>query len=532
MLKALFKKQFFEINSWLIQDRKTGKRRSGTGIALYLVLYIVLFAFLGGMFFLMSLGMCVPLSEAGLDWLYFVMTGIVAIFFGVFGSVFNTYASLYCAKDNEFLLAMPIPPYAILAVRLFGVWIWSFIYEALVFIPSLIAYWVFCSPTVYAVIFGIVVMLVISVLVLTLSCILGWVVAKISAKLKNKSFITVIISLIFFGVYYIICFRATEIVESLIANADAIGEKLKSIYPIYVMGRACVGDALSALIFTLIVLVLFAVVYFVLSHSFIKITTYNKGETKKKYKEKQEKAKSSAGALLFKESRRFFSSATYMLNCALGTVLLPVVAILAVINKDRITAVLDVFSDMGVFSDLAVLIGCGVMCIIASMNDITAPSVSLEGKNLWILQSLPVSPWDVLKAKLKLHIIISEIPVLLCSAAMIFILRPGILLSVLLVVIPAMFVCLSAMFGLCLNLKSPNLKWTSESIPVKQSLPVAVSLFGGWAFVLILGGIYFLLGRFLAVQTYLIICAAIIILASACLFVWLKNKGSKIFANL
>ena len=38
------------------------------------------------------------------------------------------------------------------------------------------------------------------------------------------------------------------------------------------------------------------------------------------------------------------------------------------------------------------------------MNLLTPPSVSLEGKTLWLLQSLPVTPWQALRAKLDLHL--------------------------------------------------------------------------------------------------------------------------------
>ena len=35
---------------------------------------------------------------------------------------------------------------------------------------------------------------------------------------------------------------------------------------------------------------------------------------------------------------------------------------------------------------------CVLLCGLASMNLMTAPSVSLEGKSLWLMQSLPVEP--------------------------------------------------------------------------------------------------------------------------------------------
>ncbi len=58
-------------------------------------------------------GAALPL---GYGWLYYALMGLLALAFGVFGSVFSTYAGLYQAKDNELLLSMPIPPRRILLV--------------------------------------------------------------------------------------------------------------------------------------------------------------------------------------------------------------------------------------------------------------------------------------------------------------------------------------------------------------------------------------------------------------------------------
>ena len=36
------------------------------------------------------------------------LMGLLAVFLGAFGSVFNTYSGLYLAKDNDLLLSMPM----------------------------------------------------------------------------------------------------------------------------------------------------------------------------------------------------------------------------------------------------------------------------------------------------------------------------------------------------------------------------------------------------------------------------------------
>lgn len=43
------------------------------------------------------------------------------------------------------------------------------------------------------------------------------------------------------------------------------------------------------------------------------------------------------------------------------------------------------------------LLLCVVLCGFASMNFMTAPSISLEGISLWLLQSLPIDTIDTWK---------------------------------------------------------------------------------------------------------------------------------------
>lgn len=114
MFWALVKKQLAEIWS---KNRKTknGKKPRSSGVTI--ALFSVLFFFLAVMFFFMSMGLFFALGEVGLESLYFCLVSVLAVALGVFGSVFNTYSSLYLARDNESLLAMPIPPIYIIASR-------------------------------------------------------------------------------------------------------------------------------------------------------------------------------------------------------------------------------------------------------------------------------------------------------------------------------------------------------------------------------------------------------------------------------
>ncbi len=91
MLKTLFKKQFAEINSWLIVNKKSGERRSTSSMLLFGLIYAFALASIGFMFFTFAGVLCGPLAELNMSWLYFALMGIMSVLLGVFGSVFNTY---------------------------------------------------------------------------------------------------------------------------------------------------------------------------------------------------------------------------------------------------------------------------------------------------------------------------------------------------------------------------------------------------------------------------------------------------------
>lgn len=198
MLKTLLKKQMAEIFRNYFYDPKKNKMRSRGATIAYIALYVLLMAgVLGGMFALLAVGICAPMAAAGVGWLYYLVMGLIAVLLGAFGSVFSTYSSLYLSKDNDLLLSMPVPVRYVMASRLLGVYLLGLMYSGVATVPAVIVYWIVAPVTAGTIIGGVLTVLLVSVIVMVLSCLLGWVVARISLKLKNKSFVTVILSLAF-----------------------------------------------------------------------------------------------------------------------------------------------------------------------------------------------------------------------------------------------------------------------------------------------------------------------------------------------
>lgn len=534
MLGILLKKQVTEAFRSFFYDAKKNRNRPKIQIILLFTLFaLLMFGFLGGAFGVMAYYMCPPLIEADVGWLYFIVFSLFAIVFGAFGSVFNTYSGLYLSKDNDLLLSMPIPVKYIIISRLLNVYLLGLMYSGLIIFPAIVIYWVFAKITFANFIGGLALIFIISLIVLILSCSLGWVVARISLRLKNKSFFVVIISLLGFAFYYFLYFQANEVVEDLLENAATYGQNIKgSAYFLYMFGRIGEGDWLSLLIYLVGVLAVTALVFMILSFNFIKIATTVGASKKVVYKEKLNKQKPVFITVLNKEFKRFFSSALYMLNCGMGilfTIILGVVVIF--FGKDVVASIEPHLLE---FPGLFVAIICAFLFSLASMNDIAAPSISLEGKTIWIYQSLPIKPKIILHAKAMVQIILTTIPMLVAIIPIVVVINTSILNKILIGVIALIYVVFSSYSSLFLGLRFANLSWTNEMMPIKQGAAVTISIFGGWGLAIVFLGLYFLFSYFLGLNIAIYLIIFIVIFAALTILIihYLNHRGSERFAQL
>ena len=532
MLRVLLKKQISEVFRSYFYDAKKNRMRSKAAIAGWIIFFLVIMVgVLGGLFTVLSLSLCGVLSMAGMGWLYFLLMGMIAIVLGAFGSVFNTYSGLYLAKDNDLLLSMPIPVRTIIASRLMNVYLMGTMYSATVLLPTVIVYWIVNGLTAGKLVCGLLFMLMVTVIVLLLSCVLGWVVAKISLKLKNKSFITVLISLLFIGAYYFFYFKASGFVSVFLQNAETYGSRIKgAAYGLYLFGRMGEGSWAAAGICTAVTAIIAFLVWRILSRSFLKIATSSGATEKRRYVEKQTKEKSAFAALLAKEFGRFTASSSYMLNCGLGILLIPASGVLLLLKgRELCEAVESVLS--GRPGSAAVLL-CTMLCMLACMNDMAAPSVSLEGKSIWIPQSLPVEPKTVLRAKTVLQLLLTEIPLLFAAVCAAIALPGSFGLKILLVLTSLVTGTFIALFDSTIGVGMPILNWTDETAPIKQGGAVTLALLGGWGLVVIPGVLYLIIGWRLGAMTYMILWTVLLAAVSLLLLRRLDTKGAAAFRTL
>ena len=517
MLSALLKKQLQEIFRSYFYNAKQGKARSRVSTVGYFAFFAVLMVgVLGGMFTYLAHSLCAPFAAAEMEWLYFTIMAMVAIVLGAFGSVFNTYSSLYLAK--------PIPVRTILLSRLLSVYLMGLLYSGVVLLPAMIVYWVTVSAAPAALAGGLLLFVLVTIFVLTLSCALGWVVARVSLKLKHRSITVVLTSLLFLGAYYFVYFKAQSFLSELVTNAAYYGAQIRGkAYPLYLIGRAGAGDGPAMAVVTAVVLVLFVL----LSRSFLRIATASGSTVRRVYREKTAVQRGAGTALLARELRHFGGNPSYMLNCGLGILLLPLGGTALLWKRD----LLDVLQPMVGGQGIALIL-CALVCLLASMNLMAAPSVSLEGRTIWLVQSLPVRPWQVLRAKLQLQLVLTAVPALIAAVCAAVAAARPVGETLLLLAVPLGYVLLLALFGLFAGLKLPNLTWTNEITPIKQGGSVMLALFGGFVYAGLLPLAYFLGADALGLSACLGIYLGLTLALAAVLYVWLRRRGAAVFAAL
>ena len=220
-----------------------------------------------------------------------------------------------------------------------------------------------------------------------------------------------------------------------------------------------------------------------------------------------------------------------MLNCGLGVIALPIVGVVMLFKRNDILDFMNMISGSEREGMLIVLV-VTALSLLASMNDMVVPSVSLEGKNIWIAQSLPMDLWQMLRAKLSVQLLLTIVPLIVCEICFAIVLPSHGIETILGMIVPIVFAIFLTLFGLFLGLQMPNLSWTNELAPIKQSLSVVISMFGGWVVSVVLSVLYYTTAYPMGVSLYFAVILVAFAIASVVLCIWLKKKGTIIFANL
>lgn len=527
MLKALLKVRLAAFGAYFTGASRSRRRQSKVQKIGMVALMLYALAAFGMLFYTSFSAIAGVYAHEGFGWLYFAMYAIMAFALMVFGSVFTAKAQLYEAKDNELLLSMPIAPRAILASRMASLWLLNLIFGLVVAVPAALAWAQAAALPVLGWVSIVLLLPALDFFSLAVTSLLAWGLSLLASRLRRKSLVTVIGSVVFLGAYFAVVFRMNGYIEQLAQNGAAIAESLAGVGLLVWLGRAMAQGNALALLWSLLALLLpFALMYWVLSRSFIRIVTTKRGAAKIRYEEKTLETSSPDRALVRREFRRLWASPTYLLNAGMGVLFLLVGAVALVIRRaailDLAVQLPELAASVPVFLLLAI---CGML----GTTFFTSSSVSLEGKSLWILQSMPVSGCQVLLSKLRmadsLTLPTAAVAGICCACVTDrapLVLAAGILF--------ARFVNL---LGLREGIVHAKLDWTNEAQAVKQGWATMLTMLLCWGVILAAGALWLMwLAELVSAEAFLLGFCAVFFALDALLLRWVKTTGAERFSHL
>lgn len=531
MLKTLVRARLSALGAMML--RSQSRRGSSKGMK---VLFVILFLYLGAVLTFSVGAMSVMIGKAlipmGLGWLFLAVVGMMAVSLCFVGTVFLAQSQIFQSRDNELLLSMPVPSRAIVLSRMLAMLALNYIYTAVIMVPAGAVYAYLAHPAWSFYLWYVIGLLLLPLLSLTLTCVFGYVLGSITSRVRNKTLISMVGMLIFFGAYMYASLNLTNYASALIQNGAAIGDAIRrALPPFYAFGTAAAtGDLWQGILLALWCCVPFAAVTWLIVRGFRAIAIRKQGAPKLAYKAGTLRVSSIYGALLRKEMRRFFGTPMYAVNCGFGALLALGLAGYTAFKGPAVLAEIGAAYGMG---DMIVPILAVMLAFLSVMDCSTAPSISLEGTNLWILKAHPVPIWSVFWAKISLNMIVNLVPMVVVLPLFAFALDLSAMQVLLLFGVVAVFSAFTALFGLSANLLFPRLDWLNETTVIKQSVSTMIAVFGGMAAVAAPAILYALvLSSHMGLELFIALVLVFYVLVSAALVWFLNGKGRRIFAGL
>ncbi len=153
------------------------------------------------------------------------------------------------------------------------------------------------------------------------------------------------------------------------------------------MGEGIMGDWKMLLAFVLCCVFPFALVVMGLGRGYRQaVTAFAVRSVQSNYKLSEQTASGQKKALLKKEMQRFFGTPMYFWNAGIGLIMLLAAGAASLVMREKLLAYVEMAGyPFSLLPMAAAVIGfCLCTC------PITAPSISLEGKYLWILRNPPI----------------------------------------------------------------------------------------------------------------------------------------------
>lgn len=457
--------------------------------------------------------------------------------------IYKSGSLMYNCKDDDLLFSLPIPKRTILFIRILKFYLFELAFNSLFILPVMIAYirWAENLNGTYF-LASFIMLFLLPIIPIVLSCLFGAIISSVSSRLKHKNIAQTVVSMLFIVAILFISLQSDKALDYLVQHATSINDVITRIYypaGVYVnlVTNFHIGDLL---IFILVNILAFAITIYLLSIFYFKTNSKIKNVATSKDSNKKGiiiKKRSQTAALIKKELNTFFQTPVFIINSGFALVLYILVVIIICIKFEKILPILTSkegglgLSKTLINNNKSILIFC-ILSITAYMTSITNSVISLEGRNINILKSLPTKVKTILMSKIYACMVITT-PILLGGIIVLSIkFHIGIIETILLLILSILVPLVSHFIGILVNLKYPKLDYENETEVIKQSTSSFLSVIIGMVLAVASVGLIMKIIGSIDSLVLLLIITIIYIILDGILYMYLVKKGKKEFYNL
>ncbi|HFZ9492718.1 TPA: hypothetical protein ACGPT0_000149 [Streptococcus agalactiae] len=396
---------------------------------------------------------------------YAVSYGVsISFFFVVLATIFRSNSIFFYNKDFEMLSSFPVKKSEIIASKFFLLYLIDLIICESVLLPDVILLLKQYISIELFLIF-LVASIIIPIIPMCVASGLAILIEMLGSLCKRKNIVNITLSFLLFMGYFIVILINREAKYS--ALEKIIENKLIKIFPFAKLFY--IGESLQIrlVIFLFISVAIFSLYFTFSMKNYDKIHLFlNRSFQGKRDANLTIKIKTPFRALFEKELRRYLGSSSYVINTSLGIMILCFVSCGCIIF-----GISNIENLLGISSLEPILTQYGSLFIASFliMSCTTSSSISLEGNNLWILQSSPVSTRKIINSKIAVNVLIHFVGYVLAVMMILLKTKLNLLQMSFVLIVPICYSLFISVVGLYLNMRYMKLKWNDEISVVKHS---------------------------------------------------------------
>lgn len=499
-------------------DKKAFWKGVGIGIAILLALGEVIGIYTFLMYQLYSGAAMINAPQMILT-MAAICSGLIVLIFGIFYII----GTLFLARDTEFLASLPLSQGSVFMTKFAMVLLGEYPFAFFLMLPPVIIYGIGTQKGVIYYILAIICTLLLPFLPLVISAFLALLLMNIVSRSKRRDMITIIGSIImmvlFIGGQNYLMSRMPENREdflmALLQSSDAIIEFMGRAFPpsiwiTKVLSSGGVDSAWNLLFLVAATIAAFLAVYLLASFIYQRGATAQletrsaPGKTKLTYR------RSSQVFTIFKnELLIILRTPIYALNSLVVVFMAPLLLAIPFFggnfSNDSDLQFIFQFLENNDSQAILMLVSAGIITLLVMINPAVSTTFSREGKNIWVLKTIPVKPVVQVYGKLLAGYSISFVAALVTIVIAMFLFKINVLTAIMILILCSLALVPVSSIGLYIDLIRPKLQWNNPQEAIKQNMNamlamligfLAVSVFGiaGFLVTILITNIYAMFG--------------------------------------